>query len=92
MNNLQRLKERALQNPEVRREYNALADEFEFINALLRMRSAAGLTQEELARRMGTKKSNIGRLENGRTNPSWATLKKYAHACGFELTMDFRAV
>ena len=91
MSKLQQLKERALQKPEVRWEYEALAEEFEFIDALLRMRAAAGLTQDELARRMGTKKSNISRLEKGGTNPSWRTLKKYAHACGFKLSMDFHA-
>jgi len=89
MSKLQQLKERALKNTEVQREYNALAEEFDMINKLLKMRVAAGLTQDELARRMGTKKSNICRLEKGNTNPSWKTLKKYAHACGFEATMDF---
>ncbi|MEW8507454.1 MAG: helix-turn-helix transcriptional regulator [Candidatus Thiodiazotropha sp.] len=90
MSKLQQLKKRALQKPEVQREYDTLAEEFELIDKLLKMRSAAGLTQEELARRMGTKKSNISRLERGNTNPSWKTLKKYAHACGFEISMDFR--
>lgn len=89
MSKLQQLKARALQKPEVRQEYDALAEEFEFIDALLKMRTAAGLTQDELAHRMGTKKSNISRLEKGGTNPSWGTLKKYAHACGFELSMDY---
>lgn len=86
MSTLTQLKERALQKPEVRREYEALAEEFEFVDALLQMRTAAGLTQEEVARRMGTKKSNISRLEKG-GNPSWGTLRKYAHACGFQLSM-----
>jgi len=91
MSKLQQLKERALQKPKVHQEYEALAEEFEFIGALLKMRAAAGLTQDELARRMGTKKSNISRLEKGGTNPSWGTLKRYANACGFELSMDFHA-
>lgn len=90
MSKLQRLKDRALQNPDVRREYDALAEEFKLIDSLLKMRSAAGLTQDELAKHMGTQKSNISRLEKGNTNPRWGTLKKYAHACGFEITMDFQ--
>ena len=89
MSKLAELKKRALQNPEVRSEYQALTSEFELIDSLLKMRAAAHLTQEELAVRMGTKKSNICRLEKGGSNPSWATLKKYAHACGFEITMGF---
>ncbi|MCW8125646.1 helix-turn-helix domain-containing protein [Microbulbifer halophilus] len=91
MSELQKLKERALQTPEVRHEYDALEEEFELIDKLLKMRTAAGLTQEELAQRMGTQKSNICRLERGNTNPSWKVLKKYAHACGFEITVEFHA-
>ncbi len=88
MSELERFKQRAFSNPEVRRDYDALENEFDMINKLLNMRRAAGLTQEELARRMETKKSNISRLERGNTNPSWRTLKRYARACGFEITMD----
>ena len=92
MSKLQQFKERALQKPEVLKEYNALSEEFEMINKLLKMRSTAGLTQEQLAHRMGTNKSNISRLEKGNTNPSWKTLKKYAHACGFEISVNVHAV
>ena len=91
MSKLQQLKNHALLNPEVKREYDSLSEEFELIGKLLKMRSAAGLTQEELARRIGTKKSNICRLEKGNTNPSWKMLKKYAQACGFEITVEVRA-
>jgi len=89
MNKLQKLKKRAFENPKVKHEYDQLAEEFELIDTLLRMREQAGLTQEELANRMGTNKSNICRLERGNTNPSLSTLKKYAKACGFQITMDF---
>lgn len=89
MSSLQQLKDRALQNEDVRTEYDALADEFELVSKLLTIRTAAGLTQDQLAHRMGTKKSNISRLEKGHTNPSLKTLKKYAKACGYEVSMDF---
>ena len=91
MSKLTQLKERALQKPEVLEEYNALAEEFELIDKQLNMRASAHLTQEELARKMGTHKSNICRLEKGGANPSWTTLKKYAHACGFEISLGFHA-
>lgn len=84
---LQKLKQRALTNPEVRVEYEKLDSEFDLIDKLLSMRTKAGLTQEQLAERMQTQKSNVSRLENGNTNPSWSTLLKYAHACGFELSL-----
>lgn len=83
----QKLKQRALTNPEVRAEYEKLDNEFDLIDKLLSMRTKAGLTQEQVAERMQTQKSNVSRLENGNTNPSWSTLVKYAHACGFELSL-----
>lgn len=53
---LKTLKAKALKNPEVKEAYDALESEFALIDALLTMRQKAGLTQEELAERMGTKK------------------------------------
>ena len=89
---LQKLKQRAVANAEVRTEYEKLETEFNLIDQLLTMRNKAGLTQEQLAERMHTQKSNISRLEKGNTNPSWSTLLKYAHACGFELTLKSQKV
>ncbi|MGD7037396.1 helix-turn-helix domain-containing protein [Methylotuvimicrobium buryatense] len=84
---LQKLKQRALTNPDVKAEYEKLESEFNLIDQLLSMRTKAGLTQEQVAERMQTQKSNISRLEKGNANPSWSTLLKYAHACGFELSL-----
>jgi transcriptional regulator with XRE-family HTH domain len=84
---LQHLKQQALAYTEVRAKYEQLEQEFAFIDQLLFMRTQAGLTQEQLAKRMHTQKSNISRLERGNANPSWTTLLKYAHACGFELSL-----
>ena len=84
---LQKLKQRALTNPDVKTEYEKLENEFNFIDQLLSMRTKAGLTQEQVAKRMQTQKSSISRLEKGNANPSWSTLLNYAHACGFELSL-----
>ena len=84
---LQKLKQRALTNSDVKAEYEKLESEFNLIDQLLSMRTKAGLTQEQVAERMQTQKSNISRLEKGTANPSWSTLLKYAHACGFELSL-----
>ncbi|WP_370293134.1 helix-turn-helix domain-containing protein [Thalassolituus sp.] len=92
MSNLQKLKAKALENDDVRMEYDALEEEFAFISQLLKMRTQAGLTQEEVAARMGTKKSNISRLEKGNTSPSIKTVQKYARACGFAVTLNFHTV
>ncbi|EXJ12421.1 helix-turn-helix domain-containing protein [Nitrincola nitratireducens] len=84
---LQSLKQRALANADVKTEYDNLESEFSLIDQLLSMRTTAGLTQEQVAERMQTQKSNVSRLERGNSNPSWSTLLKYAHACGYELTI-----
>lgn len=84
---LETLKQRALVNPEVKVEYDQLEGGFSLIDQLLSMRTEAGLTQTQVAERMQTQKSNVSRLERGNANPSWATLTKYAHACGYQLTI-----
>jgi transcriptional regulator with XRE-family HTH domain len=86
--NFKEFKQKALKNPEVRKEYDALEEEFSLIDQLITMRTKAGLTQEDVARKLGTNKSNISRLERGKSNPSWGTLSKYAAACGFTVRLD----
>jgi ribosome-binding protein aMBF1 (putative translation factor) len=76
------IKARLLANPEVRAEYDALAPEFEIATELVKARLRAGLSQAELARRMGTSQSTIARLESGQTLPSTKTLLRYAEATG----------
>jgi ribosome-binding protein aMBF1 (putative translation factor) len=76
----EKLKARLLANPKVKAEYDALAPEFEISVVKARMR--AGLSQAELAARMGTSQSTIARLESGQTLPSTKTLLRYAQATG----------
>lgn len=89
---IEKLKQRAFKNAEVKSEYEQLESEFKLIDQLLSMRASAGLTQEQVADKMQTKKSNVSRLETGSTNPSWSTLLKYADACGFELSLHSHKV
>jgi transcriptional regulator with XRE-family HTH domain len=86
-NSLKDFKARALARPDVRREYEALAEEFELLDEILRARAAAGLTQAEVAARIGTTQSAVARLESaiGKPSPSIATLKRYASALGCRL-------
>ena len=76
----EKLKARLLANPKVKAEYDALAPEFEIAAELLRARLRAGLSQAELAARMGTSQSTVARLESGQTLPSTKTLLRYAKA------------
>ena len=59
-------RKKALQNPDVRAEYDALAATFEMKRQMVAMRKQAGFTQAQMAELLGTKKSNISRLERGR--------------------------
>jgi transcriptional regulator with XRE-family HTH domain len=87
---LKRFKARALKRPEVRKEYEGLADEFAFIDELLKARASAGLTQAQLAERIGTTQSAVARLESGGAHsPSIATLQRYASALGFRVEVRF---
>lgn len=76
-------------DPAFRAEYDALEDEFALFDELLRAREMAGLTQAEVAARMGTQAPAVARLEagggRGGHSPSLATLRKYASAVGCHL-------
>ena len=76
-----------MEDPEFHQGYARADDEFALIEALVRARAAAKLTQAELARRLGTTQSAIARLEGGRVSPSFATLRRYAEATGTRLTV-----
>ena len=85
-------KKKALQNEEVRREYDALKPLFAIKKQLVAARIAKGLTQDEIAKKIGTSKSNISRLEslNNSYMPNLATLMKYAEALGMKLDIGLR--
>ncbi len=69
--------------------YASLEEEFALAEALIKARSEAALTQEELARRMGTTQAVIARLESGRSLPSTRTLQRFAAATGTQLRIAF---
>ena len=80
-----KLKEEMLSNPEVLQEYERLHLEFEMIHALVAARNRSGLTQAEVAERMGTTQSVVARLEGGGSTPTWKTLQRYAQATNSRL-------
>lgn len=83
------LKKKALKKKKVKVAYEALEPEFSLLRELLKARQKAGLSQTEIAERMGTKAPAVTRLESalttGKHSPSIATLKKYAQALGCRL-------
>ena len=78
-----------MKDPAYRREYDALEAEFALAAALVRARADAGLTQEDLAERMGTKQEVIARWEGGKVMPSTRTLARLAKATGTRLQISF---
>lgn len=80
-----------LKDPAVKAEYDRLAPEFEIALELIRARQRAGLSQAELAARMGTSQSAIARLESGQTLPSTKTLLRFAQATGSKVEVRLAA-
>lgn len=73
----------AMLKPGFKEAYDALEEEYAMVAELLAARRRAGLTQEDVAERMGTTKSAVCRLEGRRKHaPSLPTLKRYAAAVG----------
>ncbi len=86
-NTLKQFKARALARPGVKKAYKELDEEFAFLDEVLKARAEAGLTQAEVAARIGTTQSAIARLESAepRHSPSIATLQRYAKALGYKV-------
>ncbi len=81
-------KKRLMKDPEFRKEYEGLEPEYKLASAMIRLRLAKGLTQEQLADLLNTKQESIARLERGRSLPSLSTVKKVATALDAELQID----
>ena len=82
-----------LRRPSVRKEVERIErEEGELLDQLLKARHDAGLTQAQVAERMGTQPPSVARLERslatGKHSPSLSTLRKYAQACGRELVLQ----
>lgn len=92
MTKLKDLKASLLKVPEVRKEYDALEEEFALIAAVAKARMRAGLTQAQLAKRIKTTQSTVARLESGRGKPSTRTLARFAKATGHRLKISFEPV
>lgn len=89
----EQLVKKLMQRPGVRAEVERIErDETTLLDALLKARQDAGLTQAQVAERMGTQAPAVARLERalatGKHSPSVATLRKYVKACGKRLIMQ----
>lgn len=78
--NWQKHRKKLLANPDLRRQLEATELEYQIAREIIAARVAQGLTQKDLAKRMGTKQSVISRVENAKTVPSISFLKSVANA------------
>jgi len=84
------LRDKFLQDEEIKAEYEALRPQYELIEQVITVRTQQGITQEELAKRAGTKQSNISRFEGGNYNPSLEFMQKLAQGLGKELQITLK--
>ena len=81
----ERIKEKLLEEEEFRNEYERLKPRYDIISQFIEARAEKNITQEELAKMVGTQKSNISRLESGTYNPSLDFLINVAKCLGKEI-------
>lgn len=88
---LKDFKNKALADPEVAQEYERLSTAYALRKELIKIRKEAGLTQEAIAEKLHTKKSNISRLENvhSKVSPNLSTIEAYAKAAGYRIEVKF---
>ena len=93
--NHDKLREKALSKKNVKKEFDALSPEYSLVRRMLSARKKAGLTQADVARRMGIKTPSVARLERalvtGNHSPSINTIKKYAKAVNCRLDIRLSA-
>jgi len=88
---LKRLAKRWMKEPGFKAGYDALDEEFALASQLIDARSRAGLTQAEVAEKMGTSQSTVARLESGTAMPSLSTLRRFAQATGARVRITLEA-
>ncbi|MDU5807452.1 MULTISPECIES: helix-turn-helix domain-containing protein [Peptoniphilus] len=83
-------KKEILKNDEIKSEYDALAPEYDIIEAMIIARNNLNLTQKDLSEKTGINQADISRIENGTRNPSLKMLKKLASGLGMQLKLEFK--
>ena len=89
MDDLTRYLKKNLDNPEFRREWDALETETQIMCSMIDARLEAGMTQKQLSEKTGINQSNLSRIERGAGNPSVATLERIATALGKKVSISF---
>lgn len=85
---LEDLKAKLMENDEFQKEYKQLKPRYEVVSQIIEARNKMKMTQAQLAKKIGTQKSNISRLESGNYNPSLDMLVKIANALEKEIKIN----
>ncbi|SDB20167.1 transcriptional regulator, XRE family [Pseudobutyrivibrio sp. YE44] len=88
MSSYREYKEKALENPEVKAEYDSLEAEYDIIQAMIDARINQHMTQKDLSAKTGITQADISRIENGTRNPSLAMVKRLAEGLGMQLKLE----
>lgn len=76
-----------MKKPGFKEAYEKHQPEFKIYTTLIKARTTKGLTQKQLAQKMGIAQSALARFESGRTNPTWAFLKKVIEGLGLKIAI-----
>ena len=79
-----------MKDPAFKKAYDDLELEFSIICQIMDKRLEKGISQKELAERMGTQQPSLARFESGNYNPSLKFLKKLSEALGTKLEIKFK--
>ena len=85
----EKLKADLMKDPAFRREYEKLEPEFAIVRAIVEARAKKNISQEELAKRMGTGQAVISRLESANASPSLSLIKRLADALNLKVELRF---
>lgn len=83
--------QRALQNPETRTHYEDAQSRSSLIDVLVKLRKTLGITQTEVARRMGVKQPTVSGFENEGSDPRLSTVQRYARAVEMTVTWNLQS-
>lgn len=84
------VKQLLMRDEDFKAEYEKLKPRYDVISQIIEVRTSQNITQEELALRVGTQRSNISRLESGTYNPSLDFLIKVAQSLGKKVKVTLR--
>jgi len=89
LTNYEVYRDNLLKDPELKKYYDEVGKQLEIAYQILQLRKKQGISQSELAKKIGTTQSNVARLESGQQNFTTETLQKIAKAFQLELRVEF---